>query len=186
MESIAVESGFAVQTVYFHFKSKAAILSQLIDGLLADQVVPRHERAMSSASPAQQLRMHAEIARQTYDNGWDLLQALTSAGRTDRGLAARLRDWQRGYLSGLTASVLRLSLRRSIRPGLDEPTAVDIAWALTSPELYRLLVVNRGWDGATYEQWLGEVLIGQLLGTDRAARSATAAARRTGPPPRKT
>jgi AcrR family transcriptional regulator len=178
MEAIAMGSGFAVQTVYFHFKSKAAILTQLIDGLLADQVVPRHERAMSSASPAQQLRMHAEIARQTYDNGWDLLQALTSAARTDRGMAARLRDWQRGYLSGLTAGVHRLSLLRSIRPGLDEPTAVDIAWALTSPELYRLLVVDRGWDGAAYEQWLGEALIGQLLRTDRTAKSATAAARR--------
>jgi len=163
MESIAMESGFAVQTVYFHFKSKAAILTRLIDGLLADQVVPRHERAMSSASAPQQLRMHAEIARHTYGNGWDLLQALTSAARKDRAMATRLRDWQRGYLSGLTAGVHRLSALRSIRPGLDEPAAVDIAWALTSPELYRLLVVDRGWNAAAYEQWLGSALIGQLL-----------------------
>src|SRR2546430_3725280 len=185
MESIAVESGFAVQTVYFHFKSKAAILTRLIDGLLADQVVPRHERAMSSASPAQQLRVHAEIARHTYDNGWDLLHALTSAARADRGMAARLRDWQRGYLSGLTAGVHRLSVLRSIPRGLDEPTAVDITWALTSPELYRLLVVERGWDGAAYEQWLGETLIGQLLGATRAARSTIAASRSRRPPAKK-
>src|SRR5690349_15501737 len=82
MESIAAESGFAVQTVYFYFKSKAAILTRLIDELLAQQVVARHEQAMRSATPMDHLRLHAEIGRHTFDNGWDLLQALATAART--------------------------------------------------------------------------------------------------------
>jgi hypothetical protein len=37
-----------------------------------------------------------------------------------------------------------------------------------SPELYWLLVMDRGWARERYEKWLAEVLIAQLL-----ARTAT-------------
>jgi hypothetical protein len=32
-----------------------------------------------------------------------------------------------------------------------------------SPEVYRLLVHDRGWPPERYEQWLGQTLIDQLL-----------------------
>ena len=35
--------------------------------------------------------------------------------------------------------------------------------AVTSPEVYRLLVCDRDWPPERYEQWLKEILINQLL-----------------------
>lgn len=42
----------------------------------------------------------------------------------------------------------------ALRPDLDEKMAVDIMWALLSPDLFHLLVTESGWSGAQYENWL--------------------------------
>jgi AcrR family transcriptional regulator len=163
MEAIAAESGYAVQTVYFHFKSKAAILTRLIDGLQADQIAPRYELAMSSDSPAKVVRLSAAIAREVCDQGWDLIEALEAAAKGDAALARRLKQWEGGHVFGMTNQIRRLAELGALRPGLDPSTAVDIGWALTSPEMYRLLRIKRGWDGDEYEQWLVQALARELL-----------------------
>jgi hypothetical protein len=57
------------------------------------------------------------------------------------------------------------SLARSgaLRPTLRERDAADIIHALMSPEVYRLLVVDRGWKPERYERWQTELLVEQLL-----------------------
>jgi hypothetical protein len=42
--------------------------------------------------------------------------------------------------------------------------AADVIHALASPELYRLLVVDRAWPPDRYERWLADALSSQLLG----------------------
>jgi hypothetical protein len=54
----------------------------------------------------------------------------------------------------------------ALRPGLRERDAADIVHALLSPELYRLLVVDRGWSAKRYQRWLSETLSAQLLPAD--------------------
>ena len=41
--------------------------------------------------------------------------------------------------------------------------AADIIHALLSPELYRLLVADRGWTIERFERWLCDLLTAQLL-----------------------
>ena len=41
--------------------------------------------------------------------------------------------------------------------------AVDIYVALVVPEIYRTLVLERGWTPDRYEAWLGDALVDQLL-----------------------
>lgn len=168
VESIAAEAGYAVQTVYFHFKSKAAILTRLIDELEAVQIAPRYQLAMSADRPAEVVRLSAAIARQVCDQGWDLMQALEAAAKGDPALAKRLQEWEGGHLFGMTNQIRRLVQLRALRPGLDESTAVDIGWALTSPDVYRLLRIKRGWGGDQYEHWLVGALTRELLPAGRA------------------
>ena len=40
IEAIALAAGYAVPTVYFHFGTKTAIVSYLIDQMEADDIVP--------------------------------------------------------------------------------------------------------------------------------------------------
>ena len=57
-------------------------------------------------------------------------------------------------------------------PGYDERDAADLIHALMSPELYRLLVIDRGWAPERYEQWLARTLTDQLTTHRRRSRAA--------------
>ena len=46
---------------------------------------------------------------------------------------------------------------------LRERDAADIIYALASPDLYGLLVLDRNWTGDRYEAWLRDILTDQLL-----------------------
>ena len=50
-----------------------------------------------------------------------------------------------------------------LRRGLRRAEAVDIAWLLSDPVLYRRLVGVRGWPVARFEKWLAATLRQQLL-----------------------
>jgi len=177
MDAIAAESGYAVQTVYFHFKSKAAIVARLIDEVLAAQIAPRYKLAMASNSPAEVILLFAAIAHESCEDGWDVVRTLGVAAKSDPGLAARLSEWEGGYLFGMTNLVRRLGELGALRPELEVSTAVDIGWTLTSPEVYRLLRVERGWDGDAYVKWLARALTRELVGARRRTKPATVAAR---------
>ena len=88
---------------------------------------------------------------------------LTSAAGSDREASA-LRDdltQQRQQGQGRVATALLRS--GALRPGLRARDAADIIHAMASPELYRLLVIDRQWTTDRYERWLAETLAGQLL-----------------------
>jgi len=51
---------------------------------------------------------------------------------------------------------------KALTPGLKREVARDIMWALTSRDLYRLLLVQRGWSGAQYQRHVGDLLLAAL------------------------
>jgi hypothetical protein len=61
-----------------------------------------------------------------------------------------------------------LARTRALRPKLRERDAGDIIHALLSPEVYGLLVVDRGWPPERYEAWLTQTLVDQLVAARRA------------------
>jgi hypothetical protein len=44
---------------------------------------------------------------------------------------------------------------------------VDLLWTLNHPNVYRLLVNDRGWTPDEHERWLADLLCTQLLRPDR-------------------
>jgi hypothetical protein len=44
--------------------------------------------------------------------------------------------------------------------------ATDILWTLNHPDVYRLLVGDRGWTPDEHEEWLANTLCEQLLEPD--------------------
>jgi hypothetical protein len=67
------------------------------------------------------------------------------------------------WRSALARAHDRYRLAGALRPKLRERDVDDIIHALTSPEVYRLLVCDRGWPPERYERWLKDILIDQLL-----------------------
>jgi hypothetical protein len=44
----------------------------------------------------------------------------------------------------------------ALRPELSVEEVADVLWSMNSPELYLLLVDQRGWDPDRYQRWLAD------------------------------
>jgi hypothetical protein len=96
----------------------------------------------------------------------DVYRILASAADSDpaaAGLFAELQDQRRRGQGRIARALGRAG---ALQPGLREREAADIIHALMSPELYRLLVLDRGWSRTRYEAWLTATITAQLLGGD--------------------
>lgn len=66
-------------------------------------------------------------------------------------------------LQNMTRFAQSVSANGPLRHGLDETGAGEITWAMTSPELFQLLTVDRGWTKERYARWLADALARLLL-----------------------
>jgi hypothetical protein len=88
---------------------------------------------------------------------------LADAARSDEDAASLLADIARQRHDGQRRIARSLSRANGLKDGLRERDAADIIHALASPEVYGLLVFDRGWSGERYEKWLRAILVDQLL-----------------------
>jgi AcrR family transcriptional regulator len=167
IDAIAAEAGYAVQTVYFHFKSKAAIVQYLVDRMKAETIGPAFQRSMEDQPAASRLRALARIARHTAESWWDVYEVLRSASQSDDALSALVADMDGGRLYGQRRLAKALAARAELGRGIDVATATDVIWALASEDTYRRLVVERKWSPNRYEEWLSRCLSSELLSEPR-------------------
>lgn len=170
IEAISERADVPAPTVYRLFASKLGILKALLDVSIAgdDESTPVADRPpvaelLAEPEPAQMLARFASIAVAINANSTDIYRILASAAASDAAAAELFAEYQRQRAAGQGAVAQRLARSRALRPGVRERDAADIIHALGSPELYRLLVVDRGWTPARYERWLVDTLVDQLL-----------------------
>lgn len=113
---------------------------------------------LSGGRPA--LATAVTLARRQYEVGSDIIAIYQEAARADPRMADTL---HRVLVARERELRLLTTTAAQHKPGLTLDHAMDITLALTSPEVYRTLVQERGWSAWRYEAWLGESLIAQLL-----------------------
>jgi AcrR family transcriptional regulator len=179
IETISDLSDVPPATVYRLFSSKPGILKALLDVSIAgdDQAVALQDRPhvralLADRDPRNQLSGFAGITRGIMSRTELVHRILVSAAGSDPDAAALLAEQTRQRRQGQARIARSLARAGALRPKLRERDAADIIHALMSPEVYRLLVCDRGWPPERYEQWLKEILIDQLL-----ARPATGGGR---------
>ena len=170
IEAISDLSDVPPATVYRLFSSKLGILRGLFDVSIAgdDEAVPLtdrpHVRALiEDPDPRKQLAGFVRISRGIMARTEPLHRILVSAAGSDPDAAALLAELTRQRQQGQGQIAGLLARSGALRPPLRERDAADIIHALMSPEVYRLLVGDRGWPPERYEQWLSGTLIDQLL-----------------------
>jgi AcrR family transcriptional regulator len=181
IEAISDRSDVPPATVYRLFSSKLGILKALLDLSIAgdDQAVglpdrPHVRALLADRDPRNQLSGLAGLIRGIMSRAEPLHRILVSAAGSDPDAAALLAELTQRRQHGHAQIARSLARGGALRPKLRERDADDIIDALTSPEVYRLLVCDRGWPPERYEQWLTDILIDQLLAPP------TTGARRTG------
>lgn len=166
---ISEQSGVPAPTVYRLCTSKIGLLKTLIDQVLTgdDNPVPLEHREqvselLASEDPCRALAGLAGIVRRVNGRAVAAHPLLIRAADSDPEAARLLADYDRDRQRGQGLFAHALAEAGALRPGLTERSAADIIHALASPEMYRLLVTERGWSPDRFEQWLADTLITQL------------------------
>ena len=157
-------------TVYRLFSSKQGILKNLVDASVAgdEEPVPVAQRPhvqslLSAPTPHERLAGLAAVSVDINTRTAPLYRILVSAADSDQEASAILEDLTRQRQEGQGRVASSLARSGALRSGLRAQDAADVIHALASPELYRLLVVDRQWPNDRYEQWLADTLGDQLL-----------------------
>jgi len=164
IEAIAERAHVSAQSVYAIFKSKTGILIELLDqstfGADYEEAV---RAALSATEPETRLRLAAGIARKVHDAQSATFDQMRGAGVVAPELA-KLEEQREGLrYERQEKMIASLHDANSLRKGLNYATARDILWTLTSRDVYRMLVRERGWTPQKYQEWLGEALVNSLL-----------------------
>ncbi len=170
MEAIAADAGVSLKTVYLAFATKSGLLRALWDLLLkgdeqdasvADR--PWYREVIEESDPERQLRLNARNSRIVKLRIAAVLEVIRNAASMDPDTAALWRLIQSDFYDNQRAIVEALHTNEALRPDLDVTRATDILWTLNHPDLWLLLVGERGWTPDEFEQWFADASCSQLL-----------------------
>jgi AcrR family transcriptional regulator len=179
MTAIATEAQVSNKTVYIAFETKSALLRTLWNLLLRGDegetpVAQRqwYREVLDEPDPARKLRLNARNSRNAKSRMGNLLKVIRSAAPSDEQIADLWNRIQNDYYGNQGAVVK--SMREHVAEGMSVKRATDILWSLNHPDLWLLLVDQRGWSPDRYEKWCADTACAQLLsegGVRRTARS---------------
>lgn len=165
---VAKHAGVSPQTIYATFSSKAGIIMAAIEDRVCnnERNMDAIKRLSSATDPVRILQGAATLIRNIYESNTPTLSAVYGAAVVssqladlEKELSDLRREKQRPVVDHLFDS-------GKLLPNLDRERARDILWALSSRELYHLLVVRRGWTPDQYEKQLAALLITSLVRPD--------------------
>ncbi|HEY2468513.1 MAG TPA: helix-turn-helix domain-containing protein [Terracidiphilus sp.] len=165
IERIAGEAGVAVPTVYAIYRSKRALLFALLDQADARADVAGLLRDLSAAAgnPRKQLRRLVSFTCRFYAQAGDIVDIARGAGSTNEDLLALWQEGEDRRFRGQKPLADAWDRSGALRKNINAKEALDILWAMTGADHYRLFVVDRKWSAARYELWLENTLERLLL-----------------------
>jgi len=168
--AVAREAGVATKTVYLAFETKSGLLRALWHLLLRgdEDDVPIGERAwyramLDEPDPARRLAIGARGARRVKERAGGLLRVIRTAALVDADAAALWARIESDFHANQGAIVETVHRDGALRRGLGVARATDILWTLNHPDVWHLLVVERGWSPAAWERWFLATVREQLL-----------------------
>ena len=167
MAEIAVAAGVAYPTVYKAFANKRNLLAAAVQRAMTGGVEEQVERQrwfteqLAEPDASRQLRLVARNARHLNQRAGRLLEVVRAAARADAQIDAIWRDINDERLTRARKTATALARKAQLRRSVAH--AARTLWTLTLPELYGAQVHDAGVTAATYERWLGDVLVAALL-----------------------
>jgi AcrR family transcriptional regulator len=165
LEEIAAAAETSLPTLYRLFSSKRVLLKELLDVTLGgdDQPIafgdrPEVHAARAETDPAKMVTAFARIASEFMQRSSAILYVLAAAAQVDHDAAGLLAEIRAQRHTGQSRIVAALQSLGALDPGLDSSEAADMVYALLSPDVHRILTVERGWPAERYERWIARSL----------------------------
>lgn len=169
MADIAAAAGFAVQTLYFTFHTKAELLNACYElAVLGDdppappQAQDWHRQMMAARTGSACLRLFAQGNSGIVRRIGLLDEVVRSAVHEPDATAVRARS-EALRREGYSAIIEHLDANFGLRRDLEPAAATDLLLAFGGTAMYRSLVFDYGWDHDRYVGWLADTLAHQLL-----------------------
>ncbi|HET7311177.1 MAG TPA: helix-turn-helix domain-containing protein [Mycobacteriales bacterium] len=176
LDAIAHAADTSPPTLYRLFSSKQALFKEVLDVTFGgdDQPIgfgdrPDVKAARSESDPLALIHAFARIGREFMERSSPIMHALATAAHVDPDAAQLQEDIKAQRHAGQSRIVQALSTLNALDPGLTTSEAIDMTYALMSPDVHRTLTVDRGWTADQYEHWLARSLQ-LLLRPDRTRR----------------
>ena len=168
--SIAADAGVSEDLVYVLFTNKRRLLVEVLNFSVTgeldsprvlEQQGPRAVR--DEKDQRRQIAMFAaDIARRT-DRARPIDDVMRSAALVDESVAEKHREMHATRLANLTQFVSWVAAHGPLREGISLDEAAATVWALTGPDVHRLLIDDLGWDLERYATWVRRTLEDALL-----------------------
>ena len=171
--AIAGEAGVSTETIYKTFGGKAGLVRAIHQKGLAGAgptPAPQRSDAMSAreADPRAILREWGRLTAEVSPLVSPILLVARAAAAVDADVAVLLKESDDSRLTRMRHNARVLAKRGFLREGVSVERAAEMMWVHTSPELYELLVIRRGWTATQFGDFVTTSMIGALLEAPRA------------------
>ncbi|OBG92851.1 TetR family transcriptional regulator [Mycobacterium sp. E3298] len=165
---IARDAAVSVETVYKTFATKAGVLKALFDVSVAgdDEPIPMVERDViqevaDATEAVDKLELYAKHLVASMPRSAPVQLLARDGAAVSPDAAAVWKQIRDETLTGMTMFASDLARTGQLR--VNARQARDILWTYHAPELYELLVLERGWSVSRYGKFIAQAWIDALL-----------------------
>ena len=170
IDNIANAAGVAVETIYAAFGNKRSILTSLVDvSVVGDDLpVPLLERPAIQAvrelsDQRLLLKKFSQDIYQVMQRMSPVFELLRATAKLEPDIDEYLENLLKERLHGMHYLIENLIRIGPLRDQQDPNKAAETVWAVSSAEVFHLLIVDLGWSEMQYVLWLEEILTRVLL-----------------------
>jgi AcrR family transcriptional regulator len=164
---IASAAGVSPETIYKSFGGKTGVVRALFHRALKGAgTVPAEERSdrLRGVSTGHELVAGwAQLASEVAPRGAPLVMLLRDAAASDPQARSVLEEIDESRIVRMRDNARALMATGDVRPGLTLTDVTDVLFALSSAEMYELLVIRRGWTARRFARFQRETIAGALL-----------------------
>lgn len=168
MKDIADRAGVARDTVHAVFGSKAQVLTALIDQRLVPDGSVANVTQRTDAQgikdeldQRRQIELFANFISAISTHLRPVFEILRTAAAVEPEMAATFEQMNRFRLQNMRTYARWFAARGPLR--VSTRRAGEVIWALTSPDVARMLCDELGWSEAQHASWLADSLTRTLL-----------------------
>jgi len=166
--AIAAAARVSVETIYKGFGGKPGLVRAIVEqGLAGEGPEPAEHRSdhirATEPDPRKILAAWDAFITEIGPQVAPILTLVREGAASDTEIAALLDEISAARLERMTLNARGLAGAGHLRPGITPGQAADIMWTYSSPELYDLLVIQRGWSPDRFGRFVGQALTAALL-----------------------
>ncbi len=175
--AVAGAARVSVETIYKAFDGKPGLVRAICDrALTGEGPVPAETRSdelqATEPDPREIIRGWGELTAEVAPRVSPIALLLRAAEAADPEVAGLRAELDGSRLRRMTRNARNLAEAGHLREGITVEHAGEVMWTYSSPELYELLVLRRGWAPGRYGAFIADAMIAALLPPEPSAGQA--------------